>query len=296
MKKKILNIIKPVIIPINKLILSNYYSGTKDVQNLTEKKVLFLAPHVDDETIGAGGTLKKYADFGAETHVVFLTDGSGSKSDKTAKTLVDIRKNEAVQVQNLLNINSIHFFDEKDGHLQSNQETQQRLKQLIEELKPEVIFAPVFVDCHPDHIATVNLLNDTLKLMNEDLSHKIVIRLYEINTLLPREEINCIVDVTPYKEIKEKAVGIFQSQAIDFDGFLSLSLIKSKLVKDEKVKVVETFCQLNSIELNERLQKVKLDLPFSLHFKQVNKEVTLLYAIFKNIRLKEKLYKESRTE
>ncbi|WP_100333194.1 PIG-L deacetylase family protein [Bacillus alkalisoli] len=289
MKRRVLSFIKPFITPINKIILSNYFKGVHSVQPLSEKRVLLLAPHVDDETIGAGGTLKAYADLGAETHVLFLTDGSGSNSNEDARLIVKQRKEEAKEVQKLLKITSIDFLDEKDGELRSTSKVQQRLKQKIESIRPEVIFIPVFVDCHPDHIATSHILLDTLSSIDSAWKNDIKIRLYEINTLLPKEEINCIVDITKYMDVKQATVNVFASQAIDFDGFMALSSLKSNLVENHAVKAVETFMELSVSELDERIKNNSAK-EYSKYFKQVNKEATLLYAIFKNLKYKEKVY------
>ncbi|MBE9572531.1 MAG: PIG-L family deacetylase, partial [Proteobacteria bacterium] len=54
--------------------------------NLTGKRVLALAPHPDDETIGCGGSLAIHANAGDPVKVVFLTNGArGDTSGKTEK-------------------------------------------------------------------------------------------------------------------------------------------------------------------------------------------------------------------
>ena len=39
------------------------------------RRILVLAPHPDDESVGCGGYLTKMADEGAEITVAFVTDG-----------------------------------------------------------------------------------------------------------------------------------------------------------------------------------------------------------------------------
>ena len=39
-------------------------------------RVLVFAAHQDDETIGCGGTIRKWANSGTEVHVCFVTDSS----------------------------------------------------------------------------------------------------------------------------------------------------------------------------------------------------------------------------
>src|SRR4051794_15385370 len=65
----------------------------------TAKRVLVVAPHMDDEVIPCGGTLLLLREQGAEIHVTFATDGSaGLKSAEAAKRLTVTRRAEAQQV------------------------------------------------------------------------------------------------------------------------------------------------------------------------------------------------------
>ncbi|NLP52720.1 PIG-L deacetylase family protein [Bacillus sp. RO1] len=293
MKRKLLKLANPFISILNKGILTNYFKDNREVQPLPESRVLYLAPHVDDETIGAGGTLLKYAEQGCETHVIFLTDGSGSHTKGDVELLVKKRKEEAAKAQEFLHLTSIQFYDEKDRGLKSTPDLQMRLKTTIEEIRPHVIYIPVFVDCHPDHVMTGKLLRDTLELLDQSVREELKVRLYEINTLIPKEEINFIVDITSQMERKEQAVNIFQSQTIDFDGFIELSLLKSVMVKDPSVRAVETFLDLTPSNFIKRYDEIDGKYVYSNHFKQVNKSETLLYAIYKNLKMKKDIYRES---
>ncbi|MCD5324102.1 MULTISPECIES: PIG-L deacetylase family protein [Pontibacillus] len=289
MKRKILQSISPIIHPITDLVLERYYKGQLNTAPLEEERVLLLAPHVDDETIGAGGTLRQHIEAGAEATVIFLTNGAGSVSELGQSELIERRRNEAYNVKELLGLHDVRFFDEPDGELASTDSLQQRLKQVIEEVQPDVVYAPVFVDCHSDHIETGHLLRDALDQTKRDP----LVRLYEINTALPKEEINCVVDITKSFDLKTRAVEIFESQRIDFDGFLALSRYKAQLVENTKVEAVETFLQLDHETFKKRFDAVYGKYAYSEHFKQVNKASTLLYAIFKNLSFKQRVYKES---
>lgn len=43
-------------------------------------KILIIAAHPDDETLGCGGTIARHCAEGAEVHLLFLTDGVGSRT------------------------------------------------------------------------------------------------------------------------------------------------------------------------------------------------------------------------
>lgn len=56
---------------------------------------LVIAPHADDETIGAGALIRQTAAEGRLAGVAFLTDGAASHGPKTARALPAIRRSEA---------------------------------------------------------------------------------------------------------------------------------------------------------------------------------------------------------
>ena len=46
---------------------------------MKNNKVLVLAAHPDDETLGLGATLKKLSDEGSEIQLITFTDGEGAR-------------------------------------------------------------------------------------------------------------------------------------------------------------------------------------------------------------------------
>lgn len=61
--------------------VSGVYNHSAMVWEPGAQKVLVLAPHMDDETIGCGGTLALHAQRGAQITVMFLTDGRNGSSE-----------------------------------------------------------------------------------------------------------------------------------------------------------------------------------------------------------------------
>lgn len=290
-KKLIFRVTKPVTIPLTNVVLKRHYKADKPLSGTKgAKKIVILAPHMDDETIGPGGTIKKHANEGAEIHCIFTTDGSKSVSDLSKEELMKVRMEEINAVKQILGLTKVHSLGLPDGRVVSDQAAQARLKEMLEEIQPDIIYSTLFVDAHPDHTATAKILSDTLKQMPES---DYTIRLYEINCAIPPEYINCVVDISDTLKDKEAAIDQFQSQAIAFDGFLALNRIKRKLTKN-KVNAVEGFLELSVQELirhDNGLDNFSYNYPRL--FKQVNRTDTLLWAIYQNRKLKREIYQKT---
>ncbi|MFC7062973.1 PIG-L deacetylase family protein [Halobacillus seohaensis] len=281
---------EPIIKPITKLLLKKHYNSDSALTPLGNyKKILVLAPHMDDETIGLGGTIRRHVLEGAEVHCVFSTDGSNSESSLAREELSKIRKQEIEEVNEILGMKSIYYMDLPDGNVQSTPEAQNKLLTLLEEIDPDLIYCTPFVDAHPDHMGTATLLSDCLKIRGEEEK----IRLYEINCPFPPHEINCVIDVTSTFSTKKEAIKLFKSQAIAFDGFLELNRLKSNIVNDHSVLAAEVFIEVDVDQFIKQFDKLRQkNYPYDKMFKQANRTITLLWAIFKNYPQKKRIYLE----
>ncbi|MCB0171367.1 MAG: PIG-L family deacetylase, partial [Anaerolineae bacterium] len=129
---------------------------------MTHQKILAVLAHPDDETLGFGGTLARYAEMGIETHLVCATRGQrgwfGAPDDYPGPDALGvIREDELRQAAQILNLRSVHLLDYMDGDL-DQAEPQSIIHQLathIRRVRPEVVltFDPFGVYGHPDHIA-----------------------------------------------------------------------------------------------------------------------------------------------
>lgn len=294
LKQLLMHIVRPINIPITRLILNRHYRDSKELSSTKNaKRILILAPHMDDETIGPGGVLKKHANEGAEIHCAFITDGSNSESKLSKEDLKHVRMNEMEEVKKILGIHSIHYMGLPDGDVVNNEESRNKFHHVIQSVQPDMIYCTSFVDAHPDHTHTAAILADVLKQMRQ---RDYIIRLYEINCPIPPMAVNCVIDISDTMQDKRQAIEIFASQTIAFDGFLELNKAKANLVS-ENVAAVEVFME-PSMELFIRHcdNLKKENYPFPHLFKQANRTDTLLWAIYKNFNLKQKMYTDSLNE
>ncbi len=124
-------------------------------------RLLGVFAHPDDETLGAGGTLAKYARAGAEVHVVSLTRGGAGQirdaATATRATLRDVREKELHAAGEELGLTGTRCLDHPDGGLSDipAEVLTEIARGLLEETEPEVVltFGPDGFSGHPDHVA-----------------------------------------------------------------------------------------------------------------------------------------------
>ncbi len=127
--------------------------------NSTNKNILVVLAHPDDESYGMGGTLAKFADLGAQIVLICATRGEAGIQGIEPERAGRIRERELKQAAENLNIR-LFFLDYLDGTL-SQLETKifaQQLSIWIATVEPGLIitFGPDGVSGHPDHIAVSN--------------------------------------------------------------------------------------------------------------------------------------------
>lgn len=125
------------------------------------KSILVLAPHQDDEAIGCGGALLLAAKSGVSLNVVYVTDGSQSKSKRKKGVTDEIRRREARQVCSELGA-GIHELNISNLDPRPTVADIDQLSALIHELKPEVVMVPWLLDSPPKH----RMVNHMLWLAN----------------------------------------------------------------------------------------------------------------------------------
>jgi LmbE family N-acetylglucosaminyl deacetylase len=91
-------------------------------QMTESKRLLCVFAHPDDETLGAGSTLAKYAAVGVELYLVTATRGErGWQGDPSAdpepQALGEIRTAELLAAAQLLGIREVQFLNYLDGDL-----------------------------------------------------------------------------------------------------------------------------------------------------------------------------------
>jgi len=193
--------------------------------DLTGKRVLVLAPHPDDETIGCGGSLILHAQAGDTVKVVFLTNGAmGDTSGQYDKdSYVAMRQMESRKACACLGPLDLEFWDYEDRALAGSPGALNQMIDLLEKYQPELIYVPSPLEFHPDHRAAAFLFKDAIGNLTVDFD----VAFYEIGQPLC---VNRLVDITHVLNRKVEAFDKYESQIAEKpygDIFISLNRFRS---------------------------------------------------------------------
>ena len=195
--------------------VSGVYNRSAMVWRPGAEKILVLAPHMDDETIGCGGTLALHAQRGAQVTVVFLTDGRngssevntlyGEERERKQQELIELRTTEARAALLRLGVNRMVCLDAEDGALDKCEWAAEKLRDVLLKHQPEIVYLPFYLEEHPDHRAASRVLLDAVA----GTSLQFQCMGYEVWTpLFP----NCLVRIDSTVETKKQALQEYRSQ------------------------------------------------------------------------------------
>jgi LmbE family N-acetylglucosaminyl deacetylase len=207
------------------------------VETPARSNVVVLAPHIDDETIGCGGTLRQHVMRADDVTVIFVTDGSLSSGVADLAARREAEAEEAVR--QILGVNQLIFWRYPDRGLSASPDARLRLETVLKELEPDILYVPSAWDQHPDHIATAQLLDTSAGYVHRS------IRVYEVFCPLTPKLVNCSIDISTVFDLKVRATHAFRTQHVSFSSALMLNHIHSELAHQPNVRAVELFLELS---------------------------------------------------
>lgn len=219
---------------------SKVFNRSSLVWDPGSERVVVLAPHMDDEVIGCGGTLARHIKRGAEITVVFLTDGRSGGKVSGELEIGSTRKDEARAALAALSIKRIVFLDAEDGALVATPSLADKLRKILAECRPEIVYLPFFLEEHPDHRAATAVLAAAVTGTNLQF----LCQGYEVWTpLFP----NCFVRIDETIEDKKRSLSHYQSQLAESNYLhtaLGLNAFRSNAFLGGTCQFAEAFCML----------------------------------------------------
>lgn len=178
------------------------------------KKAMVVAAHPDDAEFGMGGTIAKMVSSGWEVVVVDLTDG-----EPTPFGCRSLRKSESEKAREILGVRERLCLGMPNRYLEATLANRRKLAEVIRLYRPDLLFGPVGVDYHPDHVEANILVSGArfeAKFHKTDMAGEphMVGRCYSYYSVHRGvlEGASFVVDITDYWEKKLEAVRAYESQ------------------------------------------------------------------------------------
>lgn len=177
-------------------------------------KILVLAVHPDDETLGAGGTLLKHKANGDEVYWLIATT-----IDKTHSNY-EKRQAEITQVSQEYGFNGVYSLDIPTMRVDefSMGELVGKISKIFNEVQPNIVYLPFKNDVHSDHRKIFEAAYSCTKSFRYPFIKKIlmmeVLSETEFAPNCPSESFapNVFMDITPFFEKKVEIMRLYASE------------------------------------------------------------------------------------
>lgn len=185
------------------------------------RRVLCVAPHPDDETLGCGGLLHLACGRGADALVVLLTLGEadptvlpatfdGDDPARDRRPLAERRRDEFAAAMSIIGVTASHCLNGRDG--QVRQEAVWLQRQLLEiavRYEPDLVLAPGVREWHRDHRAAALLTRSAFSALRQQMCRRPLLLHYEVWTPQPPTH---LVDIAAAIEAKRRALACYEAR------------------------------------------------------------------------------------
>ena len=200
--------------------------------NISGKKILVVSPHPDDETLGAGGFIKKLVE---NDNIVNVLTVSGHLPPLYDQADYDITESEAREAYNVLGVERFSFLKIPATYVSEEpvSELNGKIGHYFEEFEPSVVLCP-FPDRHIDH----RVIFDSVMVASRPVGYgKKINMLATYETLSethwnapyvePNFNHNIVVDISDQIETKLDALRLYKSQIDESEGPRSVEAVRA---------------------------------------------------------------------
>jgi LmbE family N-acetylglucosaminyl deacetylase/glycosyltransferase involved in cell wall biosynthesis len=175
-----------------------------EAARLRAERLLVLAPHPDDEVIGCGGLVAQHLREGRVVHIAVVTDGAEANTNAA-----DREEESRRGVARLGDGATLEFLGFPDRGLDDS--VAPRLRELLLDVRPDLIAVPSPIEIHPDHLALarafIGLVQRDETLFADLAATKVAF--YEVSQPIRP---NTLVDISDVADSKYAGIAEHRSQ------------------------------------------------------------------------------------
>jgi LmbE family N-acetylglucosaminyl deacetylase len=172
-------------------------------------KIVCVGGHPDDPESGCGGTLARFTTAGHDVTIIYLTRGEAGIPGKSHTEAADTRTRESLEACKILHAKPV-FAGQIDGSTIMDNDWVQKVRDLLRDEGPDIVFTHWPLDSHKDHqIASLLTIQSWIRA-----SDKFELYFFEVCTgeqtmvFKPTD----FVDISDTQEQKRKALYCHMSQ------------------------------------------------------------------------------------
>jgi len=189
------------------------------------ERILIVAAHPDDEVLGCGGFIAKYAQTGTPIRVRFLGEGITARylpedfNKDSVKFEIDQRNKNAIKALNILGVSEENIFFSHRYCCRFDQipliDLVKEIEIAIHDFKPTLLLSHAAHDANIDHCITHKALLSAIRPINLNFLKKImtfeVLSSTEWNPTHPFQP-NCFYDITDFIDSKINALAAYDDE------------------------------------------------------------------------------------
>ena len=197
-----------------------------------KKRVLVVAPHPDDETLGVGGTIAKYSAQGDEVFVLIV---SGHLPPIYSRKAYEETVSEAYSAFSVLGVEKSEFLEIPATMIgdQPLHEVNARISKIVNDFNPHIVLCP-YPDRHIDHRLVFDSVMVATRPVGVGKDIKIVAAYETLSEthwnaphIEPNFTPNWVVDISDHISEKLNALECYKSQISEFPGPRSIEAVEA---------------------------------------------------------------------
>jgi len=179
--------------------------------------VLIICAHSDDQILGCGGTIAKYAKQGIPVYTIIMSYGEKAMPHLKEEFVIKTRVNETHRATEIIGGSNVFFLGLREGKFKQDIEetkVKEKILNIIEKYEIKKIFTHSSFDIdipNRDHLITYKLVKNICKKLDVELYTFTVWDFFKAKGNLAKS-IKLVEDISSTMKLKTKALHAYQTQ------------------------------------------------------------------------------------